>query len=68
MFVLPYASESNVTSKTVLSFERVGDQHFLSTIQTEATVYRVHVSDSSVKESLAKSSDSASSSVSHGGK
>jgi hypothetical protein len=68
MFVLPYVSEIAVTGKPELSFERVGDQHFLSTIQTAATVYRVHVSDSSVNESLAKFSDSAPSSVSHGGK
>jgi hypothetical protein len=54
MFVLPYVSDSVVTDKPELSFNKVGDRYFLSRIQTEATVYRIHVLDSSVNETLAK--------------
>jgi hypothetical protein len=54
MFVLPYVSDSVVTDKPELSFNKVGDRYFLSRIQTEATVYRIHVLDSSVNKTLAK--------------
>ena len=53
-FVLPYVSDSVATDMPKLSFNKVGDRYFLSRIQTEATVYRIHVLDSSVNETLAK--------------
>jgi hypothetical protein len=68
MYVLPYLNESVIGGKPELSFEQVGGQHFLSAIQTAATVYRIHVSDSSVKEAVAKSRDNNPASVSRGGK
>ena len=54
MFVLPFVADSVVTDKPELSFNKVGDRYFLSRIQTEATVYRIHVLDSSVNKTLAK--------------
>ena len=68
MYVLPYLNESVIGGKPELSFEQVGGQHFLSAIQTAATVYRIPVRDSSVKEALAKSRDNNLSSAGHGGK
>jgi hypothetical protein len=68
MFVLPYVSESAVTSRTELSFDQVGGHYFLSTVQTEETVYRIHVPHLNVSETAAKSSGSVPASVIHGGK
>lgn len=68
MFVLPYLNEIAIGGKPELSFEQVGGQHFLSAIQTAGTVYRIHVSDSGVKEAAAKSRDNNPASVSRGGK
>ena len=68
MFVMPLLNESAFTGKPKLSFQQAGGHYFLNAVQTTATVYRIHVSDSSVNEALAKSHDGAPSSVSHGGK
>jgi hypothetical protein len=68
MLVLPYVSESVVTDTPELSFERVGGQYFLSTIQTAQTVYRMHVPHAGGNETLVKANDSVPASVSHGGR
>jgi hypothetical protein len=68
MFVLPYSNENVFTGKPELNFSKVGDRYFLNAIQTAATVYRIPVRDSSVKEALAKSRDNNLSSAGHGGK
>jgi hypothetical protein len=54
MFVLPYVSESVVTDKPELSFERFGGQYFLSEIHTAETVYRIHVPHEGGNETLVK--------------
>ncbi|MGA2848807.1 MAG: hypothetical protein ABSE46_07420 [Terracidiphilus sp.] len=68
IFVLPYVRESVVTDKPELSFQQVGGQYFLSTIQTAATVYRIHVPDASVNETVVKANDGVPASGSHGGR
>ena len=67
-FVLPYVSESSVTSKPELTFDQVGGHYFLRTVQTAETVYLIHVPHSNVGETAAKSSGSVPASVIHGGK
>jgi hypothetical protein len=67
-FVLPYLDESDLTGKPELSFQQIGDRYFLSAVQTAATLYRIHVLDSSVDHSATKSGSSNTASVSHGGK
>ena len=68
MFVLPYVGDNVVTDKPELSFNKVGDRHFLSSIQTEATVYRIHVLDASVNGTLAKANGGGPTSGSRGGR
>jgi hypothetical protein len=68
MFVLPYVADSVVTDKPELSFNKVGDHYFLSSIQTEATVYRIHVLDSSVNETLARANGGVPATGSRGGR
>jgi hypothetical protein len=68
MFVLPFVADSVVTDKAELSFNKVGDRYFLSSIQTEATVYRIHVLDSSVNETLAKANGGVPAPGSRGGR
>jgi len=68
MFVLPFVADSVVTDKPELSFNKVGDRYFLSSIQTEATVYRIHVLDSSVNETLAKANGGVPAPGSRGGR
>jgi hypothetical protein len=68
MFVLPYVGDNVVTDKPELSFNKVGDHYFLSSIQTEATVFRIHVLDSSVNEALAKANGGVPASASRGGR
>jgi hypothetical protein len=68
MFVLPYVEDNVVTDKPELSFNKVGDSYFLNSIQTEATVYRIHVLDSSVNEALAKASGGVPAPGSRGGR
>ena len=67
-FVLPYVTESAVTSKPELSFDQVGGHYFLSTVQTAERVYRIHVPRSNANETAAKSSSSVPASAIHGGK
>ncbi|MGA2535826.1 MAG: hypothetical protein ABSF53_07425 [Terracidiphilus sp.] len=68
MFVLPQLDESVFTGKPELSFQHVGDHYFLNTIQTTATIYRIHVPVSSMSETAMKTNDGAFASGSHGGK
>jgi hypothetical protein len=68
MFVLPYVADSVVTDKPELSFNKVGDHYFLSSIQTEATVYRIRVLDSSMNETLAKANGGVPATGGRGGR
>jgi hypothetical protein len=67
-FALPYVSESAVTDKAELSFEQVEGQHFLSTIQTAQTVYRIHVPHAGGKETSVKANESVPASGIRGGR
>jgi hypothetical protein len=67
VFVRPSEIESAPPDKSQISFQRVGDQHFLSTIQTPSDVYHFPVSRSVIMEAAAKSRDNASTSGSSGG-
>jgi hypothetical protein len=68
MFVLPYVNESLLTGKPELSFQKVGDQYFLGTIQTAATVYRLHAPHASKNEIVVKANDVLPASGSRGSK
>jgi hypothetical protein len=67
-FALPYVSESAVTDKAELSFEQVEGQHFLSTIQTAQTVYRIHVPHAGGNETSVKANESLPASGIRGGR
>jgi hypothetical protein len=62
VFVAYQESESASNDKPEVGFKRVGDQHFLSTIQTTIDIYQVRVSPSTITEDTAKLSNSVSSS------
>jgi hypothetical protein len=68
MFLLPYVSESAVTSKPELSFDRVDGHYFLSTVQTPETTYRIHVPHASANETVVKANDGIPASAAHGGR
>ena len=59
VLVLPYVSESHSTDKPELDFQRGGEEHFLSTIQTAQRIYRIPVSQSALTEAVAASRDNA---------
>ena len=67
VFVRPSEIESASPDKPQVSFQRVGDHHFLSTIQTTWDVYHFPVSRSVIMEAAAKSRDNVSVSGSSGG-
>ena len=67
VFVRPSEFESASPDKPQMSFQRVGDQHFLSTIQTTWDVYHFPVSRSAIMEAAARSGNNASVSGSSGG-
>jgi hypothetical protein len=67
VFVLPSAIESAPLDKPQVSFQRVGDQNFLSTILTTWDVYHFPVSRSAIMEAAAKARDNFSASGSSGG-
>ncbi len=67
VFMLPLESESASAEKPNVSFQRVGDQHFLSIIQTTSDVYYIPVSHSAIMEAAAKSRDNVSAPGSSGG-
>jgi len=59
VLVLPYVSEGASTSKPGLDFQRGGEVHFLSTIQTTQRIYRFSVSQSALTEAAAASRNNA---------
>ena len=54
VLVRPIEIESASADKPQVSFERVGEQHFLSTIQTPRDVYNIPVSRSVIREAAAR--------------
>ncbi len=66
VFVHPVEIESVSADKPHLRFERVGEQHFLSRIQTTDDVYNLPVSRSLITEAAGKSRDNGSTSGSSG--
>jgi len=55
VFVLPYVSDDAPVYNPQVTFQRVGGQSFLSTIQTPWEIYHIPVSQSAIGEALAKS-------------
>jgi hypothetical protein len=68
VFVLPNEVENTSTYKPQVSFQKVGEQHFLSAIQTADEVYNISVPRSVILEAAAKSPETVSVSGSAGGK
>ena len=60
VFVACQESESASNDKPEVGFKRVGEQHFLSTIQTTFDIYQIRVSPSTITEATAKSRNSVS--------
>jgi hypothetical protein len=67
VFVLPNEVESTSAYKPKVSFKQVGEQHFLSAIQTANEVYKIPVYRSVILEAAAKSHGTVSVSGSAGG-
>jgi hypothetical protein len=68
VFIHPIEMEDTSDDKPKVSFHRVGEQHFLSAIETSDYIYNFTVSKSVVLEAAAKQRDIASGSASAGGK
>ncbi len=68
VFVNPTEMEGASTDKPNVSFHKLGDQHFLSSIQTADYVYNFPVSRSVILAAAAKPHDTVSVSVSGGSK
>jgi hypothetical protein len=68
VFVLPTEMEGASDSKPKVRFREVGEQHFLTTIQTEDYVYNFSVPRSEMLEAAAKQPGTVSPSVSGGSK
>jgi hypothetical protein len=66
VFLNPIEMEDASTYKPKVSFRNVGEQHFLSRIQTADYVYNFHVSRSVTQAVAAKPRDTVSVSVSGG--
>ena len=66
VFVRPNEIENASPGKPQVSFQQVGDQHFLSTIQTTWDVYHFHTPHSVIMDAAAKSRDNVSASGSSG--
>jgi len=66
VFVHPIAIDSARADKPSVSFERVGEQHFLSSIQIALDVYTIPVSRSEILEAAARPHDNGSASASSG--
>jgi hypothetical protein len=62
VLVLPYVSDHASDDRPQVSFQEVGEQHFLRTIQTTFDIYQVRVSHSAVVEAAAKVRNSGMSS------
>lgn len=67
VFVLPIEVESASTYKPKVSFENVGEQHFLSAIQTADDVYNIPISRLVITEAVAQSHGKVSVSGGSGG-
>ena len=67
VFVRPVEMEDASTYKPKVSFHQVGEQHFLSAIQTADEVYNIPVPRSAILEATAKSRDTVSVSGNAGG-
>lgn len=68
VFVHPVEMEEASDSTTRVSFHKVGDQRFLSAIETTDYVYNFSVSRSVILEAVAKQRDTVSASGSGGSK
>jgi hypothetical protein len=68
VFVLPDQVEGASANKPKVIFKQVGNQHFLSAIQTTNVVYNIPVYRSATPEVAAKPRDTVSVSVSAGGR
>ena len=68
VFVRPVEMEEASDDKPKVSFHQVGEQHFLSAIETADYIYNFSVSKSVRLEAAAKQRDVATVSVSGGGK
>ena len=68
IFVRHIEMEDASDSNPKLSFNKVGEQHFLSAIQTQDYVYNFSVSRSVILEAAAKQRDTVSASASGGSK
>jgi hypothetical protein len=66
VFVNPVDVKNASTDRPLVSFKQVGEQHFLSAIQTADDVYDFHVSRSVITEAAARSHNNASVSGSSG--
>jgi hypothetical protein len=66
IFVLPNEVEGTSADKPNLTFRQVGEQHFLSAVQTEDEIYNIPVSRSVILEASTKPHDTVSVSVSGG--
>lgn len=66
VFVLPTANEGTSADKPHLTFEQVGKEHFLNTIQTSLETYYIPVSHSGLTEAAAKLRSSAAASGASG--
>jgi len=66
VFVLPLASEGTSAGKPHLTFEQVGNKHFLNTIQTSLGTYYIPVPHSGVTEAVAKLRNSGAASGTSG--
>jgi hypothetical protein len=62
VFVSPYLKEGASTEGPQVGFKRVGEQNFLSTIQTTSNIYQIRVSPSTITEAIAKLRNSVSTS------
>jgi hypothetical protein len=60
VFVLPMVSESVSFDNPHMSFQRVGEERFLSEIRTASVTYYIPVPHSKIMEATAKSRESAS--------
>jgi hypothetical protein len=60
VFVLPTMRESTSGNKPEVSFERLGGEQFLNTIETGSYTYYFHISHSTILEVAAKSVNSGS--------
>jgi hypothetical protein len=66
VFVHPIETEDSSVDKPQVSFERVGELHFLTRIQTSHDVYKIPVSRSEILEAAARPHDNGSASGSSG--